>query len=260
MVRGDRGLYGRSFAAVYDDWYHDLDDPHEIVAAFQSRCAADARILELGAGTGRLALPLSSAGFVVTALDISMTMLQQGRTARSVVADMAKPPICDTSVDAVLIAYNTLLNLESRPTQQDCLHEVARMLIPGGVVAIENFHGAIDRDTDVGLSVRAHPSRDGLIAILTHHVETNDGDISIVGTHVELTPHATITRPWRLCYLDPEDLDAHATKAGLELIERSRDWTGSPFDHDSERHISWYRRSTNITSPIGRDRTVRPTL
>lgn len=260
MVTADRGLYGRSFAAVYDDWYHDLDDPQMIVVAFTDRCLPAATIVELGCGTGRLAGPLSLAGFTVVGLDISQAMLRQGLVDLRVAGDMAAPPLRHECADAILIAYNTLLNLESRRVQQDCLHEVARILKPGGYVAIENFHGAMDQGTDVGLSVRSHPNGDGLIAILTHQTETNEGEVTIVGTHVELLPEATTTRPWRLCYLDPDDLDTLAIAAGLTLIERHSDWTGDVFEGDADRHISWYQRVPNDPSPIGRNDAVRPTL
>ena len=46
--------YGDSFADVYDDWYADLDDADFMVGMVATLPAHNARILELGVGTGRL--------------------------------------------------------------------------------------------------------------------------------------------------------------------------------------------------------------
>ncbi|MEJ7719637.1 MAG: hypothetical protein WKF58_04010 [Ilumatobacteraceae bacterium] len=64
--------YGEAFADVYDEWYRDLDDVESVVAFVTGELAASGdsggtgrgnpALLELGVGTGRLALPFATAG------------------------------------------------------------------------------------------------------------------------------------------------------------------------------------------------------
>ena len=66
--------YGDSFADVYDDWYADVSDIDATVAAV-ARLADGGAVLELGVGTGRLALPLAATGTPVVGIDASQAML-----------------------------------------------------------------------------------------------------------------------------------------------------------------------------------------
>lgn len=237
----DPQLYARSFADVYQDWYGDLDDPAVMVRAFTARCTPGARILELGSGTGRLATPLHDAGFHVTALDASATMLEAAPPGPLVVAaDMAALPLRTGSADGALIAYNTLLNLASVAQQRQCFAEVARVLRPGGTVAIEAFIAGATDGSPFGVSMRDHPTNPAArLAIITGPAE-EDTD-AIVGSHVEIGP-SVVCRPWRLLYQSPEQLDASGEAMGLVLCDRHNDWAGAQFDPDGHRHVSWYER------------------
>lgn len=237
----DPQLYARSFADVYDAWYGDLDDPATIVAAFAARLAPAATIVELGSGTGRLAGPLAQAGFNVLALDASPTMLAQDRSSLSrIAADMASPPLRQGSAAGVLIAYNTFFNLPGREAQQACLDEASRVLAAGGMLAIDVFTAPQDRRGEFGMTVREHPTRaNARLALLTGPDEVDDA--VIVGSHIEIGD-TTTCRPWRVAYCSPRDLDALAHAAGLSLAERGADWHGSPFEADSLRQVTWYRR------------------
>ena len=238
----DHGLYARSFADVYDAWYEDLHDVAEIVAAFTARCPAGASIIELGSGSGRLSTPLVHSGFQVVAVDSAVTMLRQDfSSSHKLAADMASLPLADDSVDAALIAYNTLFNLAGSELQQDCIAEAARTLRPGGLLAIEAFIAPeTDPDTPFGVSVVPHHTHsDRRMAILTWH-DPAEGEI-ITGAHVELGPEGVRTRPWQLVYRSPAAIDALATGCGFELAERHNDWAGTEFDPAGVRHVSWYR-------------------
>ena len=69
--------YGDAFADVYDEWYHDLSDVAATVDLIHELASAFARlpVLELGVGTGRLAIPLAARGIDVVGLDASTAML-----------------------------------------------------------------------------------------------------------------------------------------------------------------------------------------
>lgn len=245
LPSSDAALYARSFGDVYDSWYGELDDPSFLVSSFAQRLPHGATIVEFGGGTGRLALPLSNAGYHVISLDISHSMLGvASETVTSAAADIASIPLHDGCADAVLIAYNTLFNLDEAPTQQQCIGEACRILRPGGLLALECFVAPSGQRADFGISTRPHPTQDGAqLAILSGPSALAD-QAAIVGSHIELVGDRAICRPWRLAYHSPAELDAFARSAGLELAGRAGDWSGSPFDEDSDRHVSWYLRPT----------------
>lgn len=240
----DHGLYARSFADVYDAWYEDLHDVAEIVAAFKARCEAGASIIELGSGSGRLSTPLTHSGFDVVAIDSAVSMLTQDfSSSRKLAADMAELPLRDDTADAALIAYNTLFNLAGSDLQARCVREAARVVRPGGLLAIETFIAPeTDPDTPFGVSVVPHHTHnDRRMAILTWHDPTA-GEV-ITGAHVELGPQGVRTRPWQLVYRSPESIDELARSHGFRLAERHNDWAGTKFDPAGVRHVSWYRRA-----------------
>ena len=79
------------------------------------------RVLELGAGSGRLAIPLARGGLRVTALDRSPAMLARGRAQAEAAGVDVTWTLADMTafdlghpVDAVLLALNTLLHLHTR--------------------------------------------------------------------------------------------------------------------------------------------------
>lgn len=240
----DPGLYGRSFADVYDDWYANLHNLDEIVAALHSRIAPPAAIVELGSGSGRLADPLAQVGYQVIAIDSSVPMLSQDASAsQCCAADMTRLPLQDACADAAVIAYNTLFNLAGVDLQQDCLHEAARTLRPGSFLAIEAFIAPpADPSEPFGITVVPHHTRpDARMAILTWQ-DPAESDV-ITGAHIELGPDGSRSRPWQLAYQSPDQIDSAAEAAGFKLEERCSDWAGTPFDPAGVRHVSWYRRA-----------------
>ena len=243
----DPTLYARSFADVYDRWYGDLDDPSHLVAACASRSQPGSLVVELGSGTGRLALPLSAAGYRVVALDASESMLRQSPAGPlNVGADMTAIPIAAGAADLVIVAYNTLFNLDSCSAQARCLSEIARCLCPGGLVGIETFIApepqlAQSADATFGLSERDHPDDPETQLVIITGPDPTNADV-IIGSHIELGDVVTC-RPWRVAYQSPEDLDGAAHGCGLALTERFANWNGDQFDPYGPRQVSWYRRS-----------------
>lgn len=240
----DAGLYARSFGDVYDQWYRDLDDPAHLTAAFRDRIEIPSRVLELGSGTGRLAEPLRQSGYDVISVDVAPTMLAEAPadTGR-ICADMTKLALRPSSVDAALIAYNTLFTLDTLDAQRSSLSEVARVLRRGGLLAIEAFI-APETTAGFGTSVRQHPTDpapDAQLAIVTGPDPARPN--TIVGAHIELTSTATTCRPWRVAYQPPHALDTMAASVGLELVARHESWQAHSFGDDSDRHVSWYERN-----------------
>ena len=126
-----RRSYGDAFADVYDDWYAGISDVDTTVVDLLA-LAGDGPVLELGVGTGRLAVPLAeagrTAGITVTGIDTSAAMLAQlaerdtARLVHAVVGDMVDD-LPHGPFALVFVAYNTLFNLTG---------EGASRLLPGG--------------------------------------------------------------------------------------------------------------------------------
>jgi SAM-dependent methyltransferase len=246
VVEGYRSeTYGTGFADVYDDWYRDLADP-EACAAQVAALAGGAPVLELGVGTGRLALALQGAGADVTGLDISAPMLDRlaakapsaGRALPVVRADMAAVPLAPDRFGLVLVAFNTLFNVIDEGGQARCLAEAARVLRPRGWLVVETI---VVPDTD-----RPVQGVDVGVIQLDRLVLTasrlDPAARTIEGHHVELTEAGGVRlRPWQLRYLTLAELDGLAAGAGFALAERWSGWDRRPFGPDDERQVSLYR-------------------
>ncbi|HEY6532047.1 MAG TPA: class I SAM-dependent methyltransferase [Acidimicrobiales bacterium] len=262
----DADRYGESFADVYDDWYgaaFDTDGTVERLAAM----AGDGPALELGVGTGRLAIPLAARGPLVVGVDASSSMLDRlaahlapapGSTPARVVpllADMADvaaavhsaaadDPQVPTGYPLVFCAYNTFLNLHTEDAQRRCLEGVVALLEPDGALVVEAYVPAAPEEIPRTSLDVALVTTDAVVLTCTEH----DAATQVVtGQHVELREGNVKLRPWRIRYLAPEQLDAMAVAAGLVLDERWADWHGGPFldgadgGDVSANHVSVYR-------------------
>lgn len=236
-------MYGDSFADVYDDWYGEVSDVGTTVDVMV-RLANRGAVLELGVGTGRLAIPLAAAGIAVTGIDASRAMLDRlaendpGATVRAELGDM-----CDlrhnAAFSAAFVAYNTLFNAADHGAQARCFSSVARALNPGGHFVVEAFVPELD-DAATDRSIGTTQVRDGRVVL---SVTMRDASTQIVrGQHIELTSDGEVKlRPWAIRYSTILELDQMASSAGFTVADRWSDWSGEPFSEDSQRHVSVYR-------------------
>ncbi len=133
-----------------------------IVAALVARFAPAARVLDVGAGSGRFALPLAERGFPVVAVDLSPEMLAHLRTKRPadarfpqpVLADAARLPLQNAAFPAVFSVHA----LHLVPDLPAALDEIQRVLAPGGVFAL----GYIDHDPHAPVGWTLHAWRQAL--------------------------------------------------------------------------------------------------
>ena len=238
----DETTYGDRFVDVYDDWYGDLTDTDACVAtvAELSGCGP---VLQLGVGTGRLALPLAARGVPVTGLDSSQPMLdalaaKPGAAAvTTLLGDMTDPPTGDDRFAMVLVAYNTLFNLVDDGAQQRCLAAAAARLAPGGCVVVEAFVPADDADpTDV-----VAPKQVTAEKVVLSVSRSDPGRQEVVGQYVDITEEGVKLRPWHLRWSTPAQLDEMAAAVGLTPSHRWAGWDQSAFGPDSPTHVTVYR-------------------
>src|SRR5690606_35670585 len=127
----DPAAYGDAFADVYDDWYADVSDVAGTVEAI-ARLAGGGPVLELGIGTGRLALPLAAAGVEVHGVDASDAMVERLRAKPGcdaipvLVGGFAEAlPSVEAGFAVVFVVFNTFLNLVAPGAQARCVERVA---------------------------------------------------------------------------------------------------------------------------------------
>lgn len=257
--------YGESFADVYDDWYADVSDVDATVAAVE-RMAGGGPVLELGIGTGRLALPLAERGVRVVGVDASPSMLDLlaekpgASELTAVLADMAHladgPGAAEIAAGGpytvAFAAFNTFFNLTTAEDQTRCLADVFSLLAPGGVLVIEGFVPPADGLADGGVSVRDVTADAAVLTISKHDADAQ----TIRGHHVEIRAEGNRLRPWIVRYLTPDQLDASAAQVGFVRTNRWADWSGSLFPPsqtngpdrplpEPDVHVSVYQRPSS---------------
>lgn len=242
--------YGDRFADVYDDWYHDVTDVEactEHVARLVAACGGGP-VLELGIGSGRLALPLAELGIEVHGIDASDAMVARmrdkpgGTAVRVTIGDMA-----ELALDAVppggfavaFVAFNTFFNLSTEAAQRRCLERVAQLLAPGGRFVLEGF---VPDEGDSADDSAMTPRHIGLDEVVLSVSRRDRADQTITGQHVHVTEAGIRLRPWHLRYATPAQLDQMAGDAGLVLVDRRSGWREEPFTDASGAHVSTYAR------------------
>lgn len=257
-MRGyDERSYGDGFADVYDEWYADVTDVDATVQRMVELAPAGGRLLELGVGTGRLAVPIAAAGLRVVGIDSSEAMLAKlaerdaDGQVESILGDMVHG-LPEGPFDAVLVAYNTIFNVLADGGQQRLFRAVADRLAPDGAFVVEAFvpdasarHGAPDAAAGDGASTVTVRSMAADQVVLSVSVDRHD-EQRAEGQFVQLSAAGGVRlRPWSIRWATPVQLDAMAADAGLRLDRRWNDMTGAPFTDDSAQHVSVYRRETS---------------
>lgn len=246
MKNFDDSTYGDAFADVYDDWYANVSDIPATVATLRD-LGGEGRYLELGVGTGRLALALASTGARVTGIDTSAAMLErlQANAARlpsaaspvkTILGDMIED-LPAGPFDLVIIAYNTVFSLRSRLRQEQMFTEVSTRLARDGVFVIEAAIPDPQRPPGGTVGVRSLSADRVVLSVDLHDPDAQTVD----GQFVEFTESGGVRlRPWSIRYCHPTELDAMAGAAGLTLRHRWSDMSRNPFDESSSTHVSVY--------------------
>lgn len=232
--------YGESVADVYDEWYATYE---ERMIDVLSELTGGGRALELGIGTGRIALPLQERGVEVHGIDASTSMLAKlkakprGTEIPVSLGDFSKVDL-EGQFDLIYIVFNTFFALLTQEDQITCFRNVATHLKPDGTFLLTVFFPDMRR-----LESRQEVRISRLERNQTFLDATQFDIISqqITANHIVLTEKGTKLFPVKLRYAWPSELDLMARLAGLILKERWGDWDRSPFDADKTRHISLYK-------------------
>ncbi len=236
--------YDRRYAARFAEAEATADFLAALVLSGAGRLGPNAapRVLELGVGTGRLALPLAARGLEVHGVDSSPAMLARlrakpGSEALGVVegdfGDVGT--IVEGQYDLVLVAFNSLFELLDQGAQCRCVAGSAARLAPGGVFVVEALAPGLTR-LEQSLTVTALGVDEVVLQATSHDPLTQ----VVRGHDVVLTEGDVRLLPWAIRYASVPEVDLMARLAGLELRERWGGWEREPFTAASSRHVSVY--------------------
>jgi SAM-dependent methyltransferase len=241
-----RNYFDEPVAERYDD------DSAEMFAraavdpavSFLAGLAGDGRALELGIGTGRLAVPLSQRGVPVHGIDLSEAMVARLR---------AKPGGADIGVtigdfatttapgdfSLAYLVFNTIMNLTTQDQQVDCFCNASAHLRAGGCFVIEVMVPDLQR-LPPGETVRPFtvtPTRLGFD-------EYDVAGQGLISHHYQVGPEGFEQASVPFRYVWPAELDLMARIAGLRLRERWSGWNREPFTSESRSHVSVWEKVT----------------
>jgi SAM-dependent methyltransferase len=243
-VRDGDGYFDDRVAARYDESSAEMFDPAVVDPAVDLlvEIAGSGRALELGIGTGRIALPLTQRGVPVHGIDLSKAMVARlrakpgGEEIGVTIGDFATTTV-DGTFSVAYLVFNTIQNLTTQAAQVACFRNVAAHLEPGGCFVVEVGVPELRR-LPPGETIRAfHVSetRWGLDeydvarqGLTSHHFTIVDGKVERVSI------------PFR--YAWPSELDLMAELAGMRLRDRWSGWKREPFTSDSRKHVSVWEK------------------
>jgi SAM-dependent methyltransferase len=245
-VDDEDGYFGERVASRYDEsaenselFASEVLDP---VVDLLAELAGDGRALELGIGTGRIALPLARRGVPVHGIELSKAMAERlrakpgGEDIGITIGDFATAAAGGT-FSVVYLVYNTIMNLTTQTAQVACFRNVAAQLGPWGCFVIE-----------VGVpSLRRLPAGETLLAF--HVSETRWGidefDVAnqgLISHHFEIVDGRVERDSVPFRYAWPAELDLMAQLAGMQLRDRWSGWKREAFTSESQKHVSVWEK------------------
>ncbi len=235
--------FGEEVAAWYDEWSADMFEPEvvEPVVDFLALLAGEGAALELGIGTGRIALPLARRGVRVHGIDLSTAMVARlrakpgGENVDVTIGDFATSTV-DATFSLAYLVFNTINNLTTQSEQVACFRNVAAHLEPGGCFVIE-----------VGVpALRRLPPGQRFVPfdVSPEHLGFDEYDVvnqGLISHHYRPLDGRQASTPFR--YVWPSELDLMALLAGMTLRGRWSGWKREPFTAASTKHVSVWEKA-----------------
>jgi SAM-dependent methyltransferase len=232
--------FGEAVAERYDVSSAEMFAPEVVdpVVDFLAALADGGRALELGIGTGRIALPLAARGVGVHGIEFSEAMVARLRAKPGAevigvsVGDFATTRVDGTFTVAYLV-FNTISNLTTQEQQVACFANVAGHLEPGGTFVIEVGVPDLQR-LPPGETIRPFDVGEDRLGFDEYDI-ANQG---LISHHLRIVDGRAIRNSIPFRYAWPAEFDLMARLAGMSLRERWSDWHREPYTSASRKHIS----------------------
>jgi SAM-dependent methyltransferase len=243
-VPEDDGYFDERVATRYDESSAEMFEPEVVdpVVDLLVELAGSGLALELGIGTGRIALPLAQRGVPVHGIELSKAMVARlrakpgGQDIGVTIGDFATTSV-DGTFSVAYLVFNTIMNLTTQEAQVACFRNVADHLEPGGRFVIEVGVPELRRlpPGEMYRAFHVSEARWGLDeydvasqGLTSHHFRIVDGELD------------RISVPFR--YAWPSELDLMAQLAGMTLLDRWGGWKREPFTSESRKHVSVWEK------------------
>jgi SAM-dependent methyltransferase len=246
---------------------YDLDlveDPGDLDLYLALASRTGGPVLEIAAGSGRVAVPLAKAGYEVTLVDIDAAMLARAQRAATEAGPAVRSRLELVEADLVglslpggarfrlaILALNSILLLDTRDSQQAAVEAMARHLEPGGIAVVDvwlpsaeelaHYDGRLSleyvrSDPETGLTVTKS-------AAAQYEPATGHVNLTVMYDEGE---QGGAARRWlredRLTLLNAGDLCSIAESAGLDVEVLAGDYDLHPVGPHDERAILVARR------------------
>ncbi len=238
----DEATYGEGIAGFYDVMYGDAI-PEQI--DLLSDLSGGGPVLELGIGTGRVALPLHERGIAVHGIDASEAMVGRlrqkpgGTGIRVRIGDFGRFEL-EERFSMIYVVFNTFFALLTQADQLAGFESVGRHLQPGGLFVVEAFVPDLARfDRGQRTAVGDISLDQVLLEVARHRLTEQRVDAQHIFIRSGRPPEIV---PVSLRYAWPSELDLMAKLAGLSLRDRWGGWDRRPFTDDSTQHVSVWER------------------
>ncbi|MGX4692306.1 class I SAM-dependent methyltransferase [Streptomyces sp. JNUCC 63] len=238
--------YNEKMASVYEQMYPIGFDTDAAVEYLSGMLKPEAKVLELGIGTGRIALPMAERGFRLHGVDGSEAMLAKlaerdtEGVVTAVLGDFTQPDLdMGGDFDLVTLVLNTFFVAVSREAQLNCLRNVRDQLAEGGRFVLEAFDPSpYHVMTKPDFSMRYLNET----AVMLDTMMVDRSQQLMVATHTIVDGGPPETTQHVLRYAFPLEIDLLAEMAGLKFVERWGGWHQQPYTAISPRHVSVYER------------------
>ncbi len=240
------------FAELYDLFYDDFQEDLEMYRGFAER--ASGPILEVGSGTGRVALALAKAGHTVVGLELSdaMRAVAQHKADRAQLADRVEFVAgdmrrfqLDRHFGLILAPLNTFLHNLTLDDQLATLDSCQKHLRPGGLLVLDCFnpdpaHAADDRRLIVQRSVVDRDTGQTALLLLSRVTEWGQQLQEITYLIDRPDQHGTVQRAVlqvSFRFIFRNEMQLLLKLGGLDLKEIYGSYDLEPFETGSDKLI-----------------------
>jgi SAM-dependent methyltransferase len=226
----------------YRDHRHDIRWYRDLARAL----GAGLEILELGAGTGRISLPLAA----------------DGHRVEPVLGDITAIPLPDASFDLVIAPFNVLMHLYRWQDLLACFREARRVLVPGGTFALDVLLPDLewlgwDQEERHSVTYFTHPRTGASMVYSTNHTYDPDTQVCHVRIYYDDAPKRPRAFkpppvPVQVVHLAhrqifPEELRLLIASAGFDLVSHTADFRAGALKKESEAQVVVARKPGDPT-------------
>jgi SAM-dependent methyltransferase len=254
-----RPLYDR-LAGIYDRWLTGDESATPCLEFYVDELAgAPGPVLELGVGTGRISRALAAAGTAVLGLDVSSEMLDVARVALAeqraalVCGRFEALPLAADSFDTVILPMRTVGHLVDPAVRTAAFAEAGRVLRAGGRFVLDHYQlderwaRAQDRKPRLMYAGPAHGLQDRALLIWDRY--DYDFEARLLRCTVQMdevgptaAERSTMDVEFSFRWFGPEEIEKHASDAGLSIESCWGDFDRTPLRPDSDQMIFVLRK------------------